>query len=1217
MKALIIGTTIALMACLTGVASAQQTDVIRGTVTGPDSLPVSGVEVRATSYAGGVTKTAQTDKSGRYMIAFINGEGDYWLDFRKLGYAPRRFEVKRIGDEEVLLGNTRLSSTIAALDAVNVTAQRDRALPNRNSNPDVGGGERPLTNNTVTPDQAGNLAAMAAGVAGIQLVPGFDGAADMFTLLGLTPDQNSTLFNGLGSGISALPPDILASTSIVPYSFDPAIGGFSGAQINIATIPGSNFSRRLTTNNSIAPALEWADSTAEAQGQRYASIRFGGNAAGPLSMDKMFYNGAYNVQRRFNDVHSLLNTNPAGLAAAGVAPDSAARLLRILGQQGIPLSVAAVPSLQSQDAAQLVTNVDWMPSASGAGHSFVFSAAGNYQRSQPVSRGGLLLATPTHGGQTDFWGANLAAVHMNYFWFGILSKTTVGFAGSGTSTEPYVRMPEGSVRVSSSLPDGSASVKSLVFGGNSALSSLNNRTLQATNRLSWYTGDNRHTLRVATSIARDWFRSDASPSLLGTYSFNSLVDLEAGRASSFARTIAAATQSGAQITASASLGDYWRPSDGLQVQYGLRLDGNRFSTAPAFNAALNDSLGLRNDKVPNRVYVSPRVGLQWYYGSSPQVAYAPGAARPPRAVIHAGFGLFQNLASARLISPAVLATGLPSSTQNILCVGGAVPFPAWDDFVNDPASIPTRCADGSAGSVFSTGAPNVSVFAPGYRQPYSLRGAADWSGPVLDNRFVFGVQTVISSGMSQSGFVDANLNPTARFTLANEANRPIFADAGAIVPTTGSVAIASSRRSPSFQHVALQESNLRVSARQLTVNLKPVTANPRLRWDFSYTLLDARERVNGFTSTVGNPFETSWAPTQAGRHSFTLSWSNFPLFDVAYLTVLARVVSGEQYTPMIAGDVNGDGYLNDRAFIFDPATVPAMRALLDGASAATRRCLQNQLRQLSALGSCQAPWSANGALALKFNPAKIGLPKRLTAQLTLSNPLAVADIAIHGRNEIHGWGQDIPPDANLLYVRGFDPATRQFRYDVNQRFGSTRPQQATTRALPFLSFGLSLDIGMTRERQLLTQRLDLGRAKPGNRQMPEAMKQLGTQIIPNPMNMILQQQESLGLTRVQADSLAMLSYRFALFADSIWTPVSNELAGLPERYDHGSAYRRYVTARERTVDYLLTLVSSAKELLTPSQRRKLPPQISNYLDERVLRFLRSSSAGDGSSLVIH
>jgi hypothetical protein len=119
------------------------------------------------------------------------------------------------------------------------------------------------------------------------------------------------------------------------------------------------------------------------------------------------------------------------------------------------------------------------------------------------------------------------------------------------------------------------------------------------------------------------------------------------------------------------------------------------------------------------------------------------------------------------------------------------------------------------------------------------------------------------------------------------------------------------------------------------------------------------------------------------------------------------------------------------------------------------------------------------------------------------------------------------------------------------------------------------------------------------------------------MSMILTQQNSLHLTRVQADSLAWLSGQFAVFADSIWTSVSNELAALPDDYGKREAYDRYVRAREKTVDYLLAMVPDVKSILTASQRRKLPPQISNYLDERVLRFLRSSTAGDASSFLLH
>ena len=49
-------------------------------------------------------------------------------------------------------------------------------------------------------------------------------------------------------------------------------------------------------------------------------------------------------------------------------------------------------------------------------------------------------------------------------------------------------------------------------------------------------------------------------------------------------------------------------------------------------------------------------------------------------------------------------------------------------------------------------------------------------------------------------------------------------------------------------------------------------------------LLDTREEYYGFTSTAGNPLERSFGPlARAGRHTFMLSWSDFPFFDLPNL----------------------------------------------------------------------------------------------------------------------------------------------------------------------------------------------------------------------------------------------------------------------------------------------------------------------------------------------
>lgn len=1215
---------VACLACLAHPAFAQQTDIIRGRVTGPDTMPVKGVTVTATSYQGNVSKKAATDKNGRFTIIFVNGEGDYWLEFRAIGFTPKRFEIKRVGEEEIMIADTKMVSNIASLDAVNIVGQANRATPNRNANAaDVGGGDRGLGNAGVPPDMAGNLAAMASAIPGIQLIPGMDGAADMFSALGLGGDQNNTSFNGLGSGISTLPPDAQVRVSFNQFPWDVSRGGFSGAGISISTIPGSNYSSRAASGYGTGPDLEWTGDNGEATGQKSTTLRLGGRAAGPITLDKRFYNGSYSALRRYQDALNLLNTSDVGLSTAGVARDSVTRLLDILRDNNVPATVARAPSLNATDNLGLQANFDLVPSSSGTGNAFTLGFLGNYGHSQPVGGGGSLLFSPGRTNQAENWQIGSSLGHSNYFWFGVLTHTTLGYSVAHSVSMPFLNYPQGSVRVNSVLPDGSSAVRNLLFGGGTPPSSSTSQTAQLTNQLTWYSANNKHTLKLASSVAREQNISDAANGTLGSFSFNSLADLEAGRPSGFSRTLSSTHAVTGQYTAGASFGDSWRPTPNVQVQYGVRLDANRFAYSPDLNPMVRDTFGIRNDYVPNKLYVSPRVGMLWYYGNAPTIQYAPGSARPPRAVIHAGAGIFQNIAGANQISGAVNFTGLPSSTQSISCVGPATPFPEWNDYLSNPGAIPTQCADGSAGTVFSNGAPSVVAFDRGYQQPRSFRTAADWSSAVLDNRFALGLQVVYSWNMNQQGNIDANLNTTPRFTLDNEGGRPVFADPTAVVPGTGTIASRASRVSEAFRGVSLMQSNLHSASRQLVVKLQPVTANQKLSWAFTYSLLDVRDQFRGFSSTVGDPFDMQWGPhLQSGKHQFSLTWNRFPIADLIFISAGVQVKSGQRFTPMIQGDVNGDLNGNDRAFVFDPATAvdPAlatqMQSLLTSGSSAARSCLSRQLGEFAARGSCQAPWVANAGLSIQFNPQKIGLPKRASVVLSFTNPLVLADIIAHGSKDIRGWGQEIPADQNLLFVRGFDPATQRFKYEVNERFGSTRPQQSTSGLPAYISVSIGLDIGYTRERQTLTQRLDMGRGRPGTKQPAASLKQLATAGIPNPMAMILQQPDSLKLTRKQADSLASLSRKFTLHADSVWTPVSKYLEALPEGYDRDEAYSHYVKAREQTVDYLLTLVPDVRTLLTASQKRKLPIQVSNFLDDRVLKFMRSSSAGDASMYFI-
>src|ERR1700754_3458575 len=134
---------------------------------------------------------------------------------------------------------------------------------------------------------------------------------------------------------------------------------------------------------------------------------------------------------------------------------------------------------------------------------------------------------------------------------------------------------------------------------------------------------------------------------------------------------------------------------------------------------------------------------------------------------------------------------------------------------------------------------------------------------------------------------------------------------------------------------------------------------------------------------------------------------------------------------MVAGDINGDGAINDRAFIPDSAT---LGSLLTNGSKGARECLASQMGRVADRASCQGPVTFTSALGIKLNPAKLRLPKRAQIGIAISNPVAALDYALHGAADVRGWRQAIPPDHNLLFVRGFYAANKKFLYDVNQRF---------------------------------------------------------------------------------------------------------------------------------------------------------------------------------------
>ena len=1193
-----------------------QTDVIRGRIVGPDNQPIDRATVTVTSLTGNVSRTARTDKNGRYTVTFPGDDGDYFVNVAALGYGAKRFEVKRTGDQEVLVADAKLQQVAAQLDAVKVNADRKKVGRNDLS-PDISGSERPVNPGSVSADQLGDLAALAASLPGVQLVPSADGSPSGFSVLGLTPDQNLTTLNGMNFGGSNLPRDANVSTSVITTPYDVSRGNFSGGLLNVRSRGGSNYIIRSSSLNYDTPHLQWTDPAARSLGQQYQNVSLGGLFSGPINTDKSFFSIAYQAGRRSQDLQTLLNTSALGLQTAGISPDSVQRLLGILRQAGIPATVGGVPGSRLYDNALVFSTFDFMPPSSTTGQALNITFNGSVNRQDPVGLSTTEL--PAHSGDRTSWYGGIQAKHSSYFGFGVLTETSVGVNRSRVFGDPFTQLPSGTVRVNSTFADGTPSVQTVAFGGNPAMNiSQTTTTSQFMNALSWFSQNNKHKLKLTTEVRRDQYAQDLATNQLGSFSFNSLADLEANRPASFTRQLSPRTRSDAQYVGGISLGDSYAPTSDVQIQYGVRVDGNHFSDAPTFNPAVEQAFGARNDRVPNRVYFSPRVGFSWTYGTAAQIAAFQGAVRGPRAVVRGGIGIFQNTPNAQSIGSALDATGLPGGIQQIACVGVAAPTPDWAAYAASVGAIPEQCADGTSGTVFASAAPNVTLFDKNYQAPRSLRSNLQWNGMILNNRFSTSIDATYSRNMQQASTFDLNFEPTQQFALANETGRPVYARAGSIVPATGAIASGEDRVTTAYSHVSQLRSDMASETKQLTLQLRPFTFNSTFTWSASYVYADARERYRGFTSTAGNPLDVAWGRSSFdSRHQivYTLSYN---AFDWVRLGWYGSFRSGNPYTPVVAGDINGDGYQNDRAFVFNPAATSdtvlgaGMRSLLANGSRSARDCLESQLGKVATRNSCQGPWTSTANLTISFNPVKVRMPQRANLSFQVANPLAAADVLMHGEDHLHGWGQQFVPTSQLLFVRGFDPVSHQFKYEVNQRFGATALSQSAIRAPVTLTAMLRVDVGPARERQDLTQLLDRGR-KTGGQRAPEQFLRAfyGSGGVMNPMAQILRTADTLELTATQADSIAVLNHEYTVKLDSIWSPVVKYLANLPEHYDQDQAYDRYRVAREASVDALIRLAPSIKSLLTQSQIRRLPTFVTPFLDTRYLASVRSGTSGIG------
>jgi hypothetical protein len=1162
-------------------ARAQEAAQLSGLVTGPGGAPAAGARVQVTA-EGGESVEALTDRTGRYRVRLPGRTDAYVVSVEAPGLSPAtRVLAGAPGQGPQATLDFELALQVVLLEPLEVRVPRLTVAGATAWTPGAVDQSRPGIDLRKEPLGADDLSDLTSRQVGVAESATPDGVG--ISIAGQAPDQTRLTMDGADLGASVVPREAIRSVDVVTNTYDVGRGRFSGGQVDVETQRGGNEWGATARVDVRDPHFQYGDAPGALQ-RRQGHLALDAGGGGALLRDRVFAYGAATLRRATSSAPSLGDLDAAGLRGLRLSPDSVQRFLGLT----LPFQPLAECSGRDSGLGSALVRLDAVLSER---HSFMLRLNG--QKSELPDRGSA-------------WAVAGTGSTMSGSAFGVLGELSSGGARvanelrihasaasrSWSSSDPA---PAGVVTVASEADDGAPGFASLRFAGSPfAPRDTRHRGIELADELVVTTRDRSHRFRIgaeAGSQTHESLRGAAG----GSFEFASLADLEAGRPARFTRPLDPAGWDAEVRRVALFADDHWRPGN-LELSYGLRAERSWYSRPAAANPAVEARFGAAPGVVPASWRISPRVGFAFS-------ARMPWDAGPEgRTAVQGGIGEFVGVLPLASLGAALAETGRPDAAE-LVCTGAAAPVPDWAAYRADPGAVPAACADGS--SPFASRLPRATLFAPGFVPPRVWRGSLSGQG-MLPSGIIWHFNASFLRGAAQSVAFDRNLRGAAGFQLGGEGGRPVYVPAEAVDPATGSASLKASRRYPEFGTVREVASDGRSRAVQLSARATRFFGQKRVVAGYTWT--DARESVGAVSppggsqaSTAGDPSQLEWAPAGYTPRHMLHAFAEWRWSARLSLTMTGRLVSGSPFTPMASGDVNGDGASNDRAFVFDPhlegnadrALARGMEQLLDEAPAGVRDCLERHLGRVASHNSCRTPWSPSLDLTarMQFGSRVDGSPyRRLSLWFVARNVTSGLDHLLHGPDRLRGWGQPSAVDEALLFVRGFDPAARRFRYDVNPRFGSMVDHGLLTR-IPF-SLGIQGRIAVGSDRVVAS--FEEGLKTAGSRDealSPEKVElHLRRQLPSAPAEVLaLNGPKRLYLTPSQA-------VRLQQAADSLSAPLAEVVGALVEavaRRPGGSPVnaRAVRELAKRAVEVRAAGAEAARSLLTAEQWAKLPEHV--------------------------
>jgi hypothetical protein len=993
-------------------AQGTTTAAMQGTVVADNGPPIQGAIVHITNESNGRRWEIATRAGGRFFFEDLAVGGPYHIDVRALGFVPEVRNGITLSLGERVNAHFALKPAAIALEPVTVTANVDPVLNSGRAGPaeiisrsrifeTPNLGRDFLTLTTLSPQTVISPSSGTAPTGGITI----GGQSRLLNSFQIDGGTNQDLYTGRLPGRETLPRPIsieaIEEIQVLAAPFDVRYGGFAGGLVNAVTRSGQNAVHGsvfgLLQNN----ALTGSGVTGKLD--ELKTVQYGGSVGGPIVRDRAHYFLSLDVQqRRVPDPGPLVTDTLAAPDPNRVSYVDALRFQTILSDTFNLDPGTLGPVTGRQPAVDVFGKVGVQLGANSHLEAFHHYAHGE-RESFAGRRSGLYALSSTS--QTTPSTANAS---------GLIWNTEIGGRWSSELILSYLHLND-QCRLSADYPAIAVQVgPSMLWAGPQivcASTSVVQDVRELTENLTIGLGG--HTVTLGLHGESLHFRDQILGGASGNWTFLSLDDFAARRASRYTRTLPGSQPTDAVDFGAGQIGAYvqdrWMPSTRLALTLGLRLDRALLGDTAPTNDALESALGIDTGRLPSgKATLSPRLGVNYDLGGD------------GRGYLRGGVGLFAGRVPYAWLANAYRDNG--AQELFLSCAGARAPL------VFDPLNQPATCRAGQGPTT------RLSFFDPGLRFPQTLKLSLG-----VDHRLAGGmvgtVDLLYTRSAHQFYLTDANLlGPVG--VARGEGNRTLYGTISAAGIATPAV------RASAFGQVVRISNKSEDNALSLSAQVRKwfgesVEANA------FYAFTRSRDQMSLVNYPARQNLEHT--PLDGLLDDRALRTSYFDVPHRVQLSATARLPgelglsllysgsSGTPYTYVITGDANADGIPTgmltpDIVYVpldsadmalFNPAQWDTVNTLIEA-----EPCLRKQRGRILARNSCRNPWfgTLNARLSKAF-PTAAGQSVELATNVY--NVLNLVN---------RRWGlyrlTSPTPAFPMLRMRGYDTVAQRGIYEL-------------------------------------------------------------------------------------------------------------------------------------------------------------------------------------------